>query len=107
MSIEEKHNEEKYNRSDVSPLLRTNSNPEIHPRNANFKRNSKNLRLQSLDDGHLGFDNKKICDKNESLPDISAMSVVSLYQKQHVLDDMDTERYVNFSLSIICNYWFN
>lgn len=95
MSLEEKHNEQTHSRSDCSPLLRTRSTPEICPReNTSLKRNLKLSRLNSFKhnataDGKL----KSPLKQNESLIDISAMSVVSLYHKQNSMEDMDTDRY--------------
>lgn len=96
MSLEEKHNEQSHSISDNSPLLRTKSNPEI----CSIKRSSIKRKLKIVTQNSFNQNeneavcngNKKIYNENGSFPDISAMSVVSLYEKQDSLEDMDTER---------------
>lgn len=94
MSIEEKHNERSHALSDYSPLLRTRSSPEICSKdNALLKRKLKVPRLDSFSQNEAVNNKKILSGNNESLHDISAMSVVSLYQNDHSLEDMDTARY--------------
>lgn len=95
MSLEDKNNEQRH--SDDSPLLRTQSTPEICPKeDTSLKRNlivARQCTFGQSGNRAVFNTNKKICDIDESLPDISAMSLASLYQKQHNLEDMmDTDK---------------
>lgn len=93
MSLEEKQNEQSHSRSDCSPLLRTRSTPEICPKgNTTLENNMKLLRLNSLKHNPADEEEKIFSNQNESLIDISAMSVLSLYRKQNSMEDMDTDR---------------
>ncbi|CAG9825058.1 unnamed protein product [Phaedon cochleariae] len=101
--------------SDTSPLLRTNSTPEIlfsktatkNKNTVSINHHANNLEESQLpkctplnhlhgtkDQRSVIYNNGMYCDINKhSQPDISAMSVISLYKSGENLDsEMDTER---------------
>lgn len=94
MSILEPQNENIQSSSDVSPLLRCKSIPEISPRRNTVLKSSLKLSTNFFDvEKDVTKGNKKVLpNKNESLSDIAAMSVISLYQRENSQEDMDTER---------------
>lgn len=99
--------------NDKSPLLRTNSTPQVIFRARKPNRKSNSLDIQECDKTDLpqsqgtncndeetdenhpssSFVKRSYCDKIESQADIAAMSVLSLYLKGDSLEsEMDTDR---------------
>lgn len=94
MSIKEQKPNE-YN----APLLRRNSTPEITIRRNTGKTllNKRKVTVAPLKNCNNGtvFVNKTFIDQESHTNDISAMSVISLYQSGENLDsEMDTDRYL-------------